>query len=30
MVRELISYMKRYNRLPELVDYIRRKRPDIQ
>jgi hypothetical protein len=30
MARELISYMKRYNRLPELVDYIRRKRPDIQ
>ena len=29
MARELVSYMRRYGRLSELVDYIRRKRPDI-
>jgi len=29
MARELVSYMWRYSRLPELVDYIRHKRPDI-
>jgi hypothetical protein len=29
MARELVSYMRRYDRLPELVDYVRRKRPDV-
>jgi hypothetical protein len=28
--RELVAYMKRYSRLPELVNHIRRNRPDIQ
>jgi len=28
--RELVDYMRRYSRLPELVGYIRTKRPDIQ
>ena len=29
MARELVSYMRRYDRLSDLVDYVRRKRPDV-